>query len=196
MLVIGTMLLMSVGAHTGTELQLPNTRYVSLMPSYHSLIQQSGSPSVSTDVAQSYKSNCDKIRAISNRLKLGLSNSEIEYLGSGRHLLMNRSRLDLIHQKFKSASFNITQHRLTPNDRIGEIWFTPGRSSSLLHDHLNTQRAANKANKSTVNLDSTYSSHFYKTTPLAQAGGDAFNYNLPSGQCVCYTYANGSYSYQ
>ncbi|MDF5720306.1 MAG: hypothetical protein PUP91_07460 [Rhizonema sp. PD37] len=188
MLILNAIALIAAVAPVSIEPQLHNARYTDTVLSNHPQIQLNHLQNAVTDIASSYKGNCDRIRAINNHLQLGLSNREIELLGSGRHLLMNPRHLNNIHQQFQKLARQPPQVlKLTPRDRVGEIWFTPGgRYSSLSQDDLTAQKANNKI-QSTLNLDSKDDYYSNKTTftIAAQSYEDTMTYNLLTGQCIC-----------
>ncbi|MDF5729081.1 MAG: hypothetical protein PUP92_13900 [Rhizonema sp. PD38] len=188
MLILNAIALIAAVAPVSIEPQFHNAGYTDTVLSNHTQIQLNHLQNPATDIASSYKGNCDRIRAINAHLQLGLSNQEIELLGAGRHLLMNQGRLNNIHQQFSRKLARQPQLRKrTARDRVGEIWFTPGgRYSSLSQDNLIAQKANNKT-QSTLNLDSKddYYSNKKTFTIADQSYEDTMTYNLPSGQCIC-----------
>jgi hypothetical protein len=111
-----------VGLQIGVEPQL-----ISVLPTNQISIQQNYSKASDADIAQTFQGNCDKVRYISSLQGLGLSNDEIEALGSGSSIRLNKERLSRIHQIFSQLGTKESETRAEGQD--GLFWFIPNADS-------------------------------------------------------------------
>ena len=136
MLPATSVMLMLAATSQVVSFQPHNSSSLNVISDLRSPVEQVLLKTSAMDIARRNLGNCDKVREVSNRLGLGLSAHEIEQLGSGYSIFMNRSRLAKIHDYLvRSSGGKYTEAAM--QGREGQFWFNfqvsslPSTSSSV-----------------------------------------------------------------
>ena len=182
-----------VGLQIGVEPQLN-----SVLPTNQVSIQQNYSKASDADIAQNLRGNCDKVRYISSQQRLGLSNNEIEALGSGSSIRLNNKRLSRIHQIFSELSTKESQTKAKGQD--GLFWFIPNADSyGFSSEESRTSQLVQKTKS--IKNSSLINQPLYDQVVdlLAQSRGNSkvgFSYNFRGRKCtITFDLWNGGIHY-
>jgi hypothetical protein len=182
--VVGSVMLMLVGTSQVLYSQQPESIDKEFISALRSPTAQIFLKASATDIAQRSSGNCDRIRAASNGLGLGLSAAEIEKLGANYSIFINSSRLAAIHNLLVSYAGEGNYKTSRMNGREGQFWFFDPQQSSLPHDSSTVQVVQKAKSIANINLMHKVSvSELTDFVAQSRSGSIGFAYNFRGRTC-------------